>query len=143
MREPEPQRSPFGYLVSAAVNGALLWAAHRLLVWKPFFLLDSYPQALWAIDVSLIVQITLNVVLAFFHPLFFHHLAQAALSLVGLLPIAVLLRVFPVDFSVRLGHWANTLFRIVLIVGLAGSVLGGVIHFVRFLRSLFHREALR
>jgi hypothetical protein len=140
MRDHEPDRSPFGYLASAAVNGALLWAVHRLPVWKPFFLLDSYPEVLWALDMSLIVQIVLNLALVFFHPLFFHYLANAVNSLVGIVSLSVLLQVFPVDFSARLGNWANTLFRIVLIVGLVGSAVGGAVNFVRFLRTLFRQK---
>jgi hypothetical protein len=140
MREHDPARSPFGYLISAAINGVLLWVVNRLPVWKPFFLLDSYSEVLWALDMSLIVQIVLNIVLIFFHPLFFHYLANVVFSLVGIVSLSVLLQVFPVDFSVRLGHWANTFFRIVLIVGLVGSAIGGAVHFVRFLRTLFRRQ---
>jgi hypothetical protein len=140
MRDHEPVRSPIGYLVSAAIDGALLWVVHRLPFWKPFFLLDSYGEVLWALDMSLIVQIVLNVVLIFFHPLFFHYLANVVFSLVSIVSLSVLLQVFPVDFSARLGHWANTLFRVVLIVGLVGSAIGGAVHFVRFLRTLFRRE---
>jgi len=57
--------------------------------------------------------------------------------------LSVLLQVFPVDFSARVGHWANTFFRIVLIVGLAGSAIGGAVSFARFLRTLFRRPQPR
>jgi hypothetical protein len=139
MRNHEPTRSPFGYLVSAAINGVLLWAVNRLPVWKPFFLLESYGDALWALNMSFIVQVALNVVLVFFHPLFFHYLANTIFSLVSIVSLSVLLQVFPVDFSARVGQWANTLFRVVLIVGLVGSSVGGAVNFVRFLRTLFRR----
>jgi hypothetical protein len=139
MRNQEPSRSTFGYLVSAAINGVLLWAVNRLPAWKPFFLLDSYSDVLWALNMSFIVQVALNVVLAFYHPLFFHYLANTILSLVSIVSLSVLLQVFPVDFSSRVGHWANTLFRIVLIVGLVGSAIGGAVNFTRFLRTLFRR----
>jgi hypothetical protein len=140
MRDHDPVRTPFGYLVSAAVNGLLLWVVNRLPIWKPFFLLDSYGEVLWALNMSFIVQIVLNIVLIFFHPLFFHYLANVVFSLVSIVSLAVLLQVFPVDFSARLGQWANLAFRIVLIVGLAGSAIGGAVYFVRFLRTLFRRE---
>ena len=41
---------------------------------------------------------------------------------------------FPVDFSSRLGDWFNVLFRVVLIVALVGTLIGGITHFVRYLR---------
>jgi len=132
--------NPGGYIASVIINGILLWVMHQLPVWKPFFLLPSYDLVLWAIDMSLIVQIALNVVLIFFHPLFFHYLTQVVFSLVGLVAVVVILQVFPVDFSFRLGVWANTLFRVVLIAAIVGTGIGAIVNFVHFLRSLFRGE---
>jgi hypothetical protein len=144
MRNQEPSRTPFGYLVSAAINGVLLWAVNRLPVWNPFFLLqEKYGEVLWALNMMFIVQIALNVVLVFFHPLFFHYLANTIASLVSIVAFSMLLQVFPVDFSARVGPWANTLFRVVVIIALAGSAIGGAVSFVRFLRTLFSRPATR
>ncbi len=140
MRNQEPSRTPFGYLFSAAINGVLLWAVNRLPAWNPFFLLqDRYSEVLWALNMMFIVQIALNVVLVFFHPLFFHYLANTIASLVSIVAFSMLLQVFPVDFSARVGQWANTLFRVVVIVALVGSAIGGAVSFVRFLRTLFRR----
>ncbi len=134
---------PSGYIASAVFNGVALWVMNQLPVWKPFFLLDSYADVLWAINMSLIVQIVLNLVLIFFHPLFFHHLIQTVFSLVSIVAMVWILRVFPVNFSVRLGDWANWLFRIVLIVALIGTLIGGITHFVRFIQTLFRAEPRR
>jgi len=144
MRNQEPSRTPFGYLVSAAINGVLLWAVNRLPVWNPFFLLqEKYGEVLWALNMMFIVQIALNVVLVFFHPLFFHYLANTIASLVSIVAFSMLLQVFPVDFSARVGQWANTLFRVVVIIALVGSAIGGAVSFVRFLRTLFRRPETR
>lgn len=140
MSKHERPNSPAGYIVSAVLNGVFLWVMHKLPEWKPFFLLPSYDLVLWAIDMSLIVQIALNIVLVFFHPLFFHYLSQAVFSLVGLVASVVILKVFPVDFSHRLGEWANVGFRIVLIVAIVGSAIGVIVNFVRFIKSLFRGE---
>jgi len=134
---------PAGYIFSAVFNGVLLWVMNQLLVWKPFFLLDSYAQVLWAINMSLIVQIALNLVLVFFHPRFFHYLAQTVFNLVSIVSLAWIVYVFPVDFSSRLGDWFNLVFRIVLIIGIVGSAIGGITNFVRFLRALFGAEPRR
>jgi hypothetical protein len=131
---------PAGYVAGAIVNGIFLWVMNQLPVWKPFFLLDSYSEVLWAINMSLIVQIVLNLVLIFFHPRFFHYLIQAVFSLVSIVSLVWILRVFPVDFSARLSDLFNWLFRIALIVAIVGSAIGGVTNFVRFLRALFGVE---
>jgi hypothetical protein len=135
--------NPGGYIASAVINGVLLWVMNQLPVWKPFFLLDSYSEVLWAVNMSLIVQIVLNLVLVFFHPLFFHYLIQTVISLVSIVSLFWIVQVFPVDFSARLGSWFNTLFRVVLIIGIVGSLIGGITNFVRFLRALFRGEPPR
>jgi hypothetical protein len=135
--------NPSGYIVSAVLNGVFLWVMNQLPLWKPFFLLDSYSEVLWAINMSLIVQIVLNLVLIFFHPLFFHHLIQTVFSLVSIVALVWIVRIFPVDFSARLGGWFNTLFRIVLIVALVGTVIGGITNLVRFFQTLFRGEPRR
>jgi hypothetical protein len=113
---------------------------NQLPVWKPYFLLDSYADVLWAINMSLIVQIVLNLVLVFFHPLFFHYLAQTVISLVSFISLLWIVQVFPLDFSSRPGDWLNLVIRIVLIVGLVGTAIGGITNLVRFFQSLFRGE---
>jgi hypothetical protein len=135
--------NPGGYVASAVINAALLWVMNQLPVWKPFFLLDSYSEVLWAINMSLIVQIVLNLVLVFFHPLFFNHLAQTVISLVSFISLLWIVRVFPLDFSSNPGDWLNLVIRIVLIVALVGTAIGGITHFVRFFQSLFRGEPPR
>ena len=135
--------NPGGYVFSAVINAVMLWVMNQLPVWKPFFLLDSYSEVLWAINMSLIVQIILNLVLIFFHPLFFHHLIQTVFSLVSIIALLWIVQVFPLDFSSRLGDWFNLVFRIVLIIGIVGSAIGGITNFVRFLRALFGAEPRR
>jgi hypothetical protein len=134
---------PAGYIFSAVMNGVLLWVMNQLPVWKPFFLLDSYEQVLWAINMSLIVHIALNLVMVFFRPRFFHYLAQTVFNLVSIVSLAWIVYIFPVDFSPRIGDWLNVLFRVVLIIGIVGSAIGVISNFVRFLRALFGAESRR
>jgi len=87
---------------------------------EAFFLLDSYARSV-AINMSLIVQIALNLVLVFFHPRFFHYCPDR------LQPgqhrvLAWIVYVFPVDFSSAGGRF-NLVFRIVLIIGIVGSAI--------------------
>ena len=132
-----------GYIASAVFSAVFLWVMNQLPAWKPFFLLDSYSEVLWAINMSLTVQIVLNLVLIFFHPLFFHYLIQTVFNLVSIVALVWLIRVFPVDFSARPGDWLNLVFRIVLIVSLVGTAIGGITNLVHFFRSLFRGEPRR
>jgi TRAP-type mannitol/chloroaromatic compound transport system permease small subunit len=131
------------YIASAVFNGVFLWVMNQLPLWKPWFLLDSYADVLWAINMSLTVQIVLNLVLIFFHPLFFHYLTQAVFSLVSFIALLWIVRVFPLDFSARPGEWLNLVVRIVLIVGLVGTAIGGITNLVHFFRALFRGEPPR
>jgi TRAP-type mannitol/chloroaromatic compound transport system permease small subunit len=131
------------YIFSAVANGVLLWVMNQLPVWKPWFLLDSYADVLWAINMSLTVQLILNLVLIFFHPLFFHYLIQTVFNLVSIVSLVWFILVFPVDFSARPGDWLNWVFRIVLVVALVGTVIGGITNLVRFFRALFRGEPRR
>jgi len=132
-----------GYIASAVFNAVFLWVMNQLPLWKPFFLLDSYADVLWAINMSLTVQLVLNLVLIFFHPLFFHYLIQTVFNLVSIVALVWIIRVFPVDFSSRPGEWLNLVFRIVLYVALLGTAIGGITNLVHFFRSLFQGEPLR
>jgi TRAP-type mannitol/chloroaromatic compound transport system permease small subunit len=92
---------------------------------------------------SLTVQIVLNLVLIFFHPLFFHYLIQTVFNLVSIVALVWIIRVFPVDFSARPGDWLNLVLRIVLIVALVGTIIGGITNLVHFFRTLFRGEPPR
>ncbi len=131
------------YIASAVFSGVFLWVMNQLPVWKPWFLLDSYSEVLWAINMSLTVQIVLNLVLIFFHPLFFHYLIQTVFNLVSIVALVWIIRIFPVDFSAGPGDWLNLVFRIVLIVALVGTTIGGITNLVHFFRTLFRGEPPR
>ncbi|OHD72918.1 MAG: hypothetical protein A2V99_05230 [Spirochaetes bacterium RBG_16_67_19] len=64
-------------------------------------------------------------------------------SLVSIIALLWIVRVFPLDFSSRLGDWFNILFRVVLIVALVGTLIGGITHFVKFIQALFRGEPQR
>ena len=58
----------FGYLVAAAMNGVMLWVAHRLLDWGwPGFLTDGFALVLGLVTASLIAGIVVNLALAIHH----------------------------------------------------------------------------
>lgn len=132
------------YVASLVFGGALLWVMNALPSWHVPFLLDSYSRALPAINLSLWVQIAMNIVLIFYHPRFFHHLSQVVVAGFSIFAIATIASVFPLDFSsVVLPATApplNLIARLALYVALGGTAIGAIVHFFKFFGRIFRGE---
>lgn len=132
------------YIASLVLGGVFLWVMNALPSWNVPVLLESYARALPAINLSLWVQIAMNIVLIFYHPRFFHHLGQIVIAGFSIFAIATIVTVFPLDFSVivvpRGVPSLNLIARLVLIIALGGTAIGAVVHFFKFLAHLFRGE---
>lgn len=100
-------------------------------------LTDRYTEVLWAINLSIAVRIAGNFILIFIHPRFLHHIFNAAFSLVSIIPIAVLISIFPFSFSAVTGPWLDKLLKIALFIALAGTIISVIVHLVKFLGRTF------
>lgn len=121
----------FGNIVALVlVNLVLLWRP-----WTRGVVLESWVDILWAADLSLVVQIVGNLLLAFYRPAWLDALTRLLIAAAGLLSLVVFYAVFPLDFSVLVGEWLNLTVRIALIVGMAGTVIAGIVQLVRFLTA--------
>ena len=136
---PNEQGKRAGYIISAIITIVFLLVMNKIPDWNFSFVLPTYRDALWAINLSLGVQIALYVILTFYHPPLFHNAAQVAFSAVTIIAIGVILTVFPVDFTRSPGPWLNTMFRVACIVGIAGSAVSIVVHTVRAAKELTRR----
>ncbi len=112
------------------MNTVLLWRQHTHGV-----ILESWANVLWAADISLGAQIVGNLLLCFFRPQWFSALMRAAFSATGLMSIIVFYVVFPLDFSLLVGAWLNTLLKVLMMIGMAGTLIGLVVELARFLRT--------
>ncbi len=133
------------YVSAVVVNIIVLVFVNTLLAWRQHtqgIVLETWAEVLWALDISIGLQIAGNLVLCFYRPAWFSALFRAAFAATGLLSIIVFYVVYPLDFSHAVGAWLDTAFRIVLIVGMAGSVIGFVVELVRFITAAA-REASR
>ncbi len=107
---------------------------NSVLVWRHLtngVVLASWVDVLWASNLSLLVQVTGNVILAIHRPARIYSTIQATHAAVGLLSLIVFYTVFPLDFSQIVGQWLNTLARAVLIVAMAGSAIAVVVNLTR------------
>lgn len=119
-----------------SVVGNLIGIAffNTVLLWRQYtngVVLETWANILWAANLSLIVQIAGNVVLALYRPARFYAFIQAVHSAVGLLSVIVFYVVFPLDFSQIGAGWLNTLLRVVLIIGMAATAISIVVNLVR------------
>ncbi len=126
-RTSELVGSVVGNLIAIAiVNTVLLWRQYTNGV-----VLESWVDILWAANLSLIVQIVGNILLALYRPARFYSLMQAIYAGLGFVSVLVFYLVFPLDFSHVAGAWLNTLCRALLIVGMAGTTIGFVVQLAR------------
>lgn len=123
-----------GEIIGAAIG---LFIVNKLPDWNLSFITSDYPAALWAMNLSLVVQVAGNFVLIFFHPRVIHFLAKSAFGVVALLPLVVLISVFPFDFSSAVGPWLNVVVRIAFGAAIFGTAVGVVVNALRAVGSIF------
>jgi hypothetical protein len=124
------------FLGSAFGNVVAIVFMNTVMLWRQYthgVILPTWSDILWAANISLAVQIAGNLLLASYRPSWFYELIQTAFAAAGLLSVIVFFIVFPLDFSLIVGNWLNTLLKVLVIVGIGGTVLSLVIHFVRFI----------
>ena len=122
-----------GAIIGCAVA---LVAINAYPVWQPLtagVVTDAWARILWAADLSLLIQICGSLILLFWRPRWLRNLFELVFAAAGLLSVAVFYAVFPLDFSLVVGGWLNTVVRLVLILGIAGAAIGVVVNLVRFL----------
>ena len=139
-RRAEKDRSVGTYIAGVVANAIVLFLVNKVPDWSLPFITDGYPAVLWAMNLSILVQIGGNALLIFVHPRFLHYLAQTVFNVVSLLAIIVLVAVFPLDFSFLAGV-INTIVRIALIIGAVVTGISAIVNLFRTVGSLVrHHE---
>jgi hypothetical protein len=125
----------FGYLVAAAVNGAMLYVANHLLEWEwPPFLTQDFERLLPIVQASLVLGIVVNLAYIGFDAPWFKSMGQIATAAVGLAVAIRTFTVFPFDFSRYDFAW-DTLARWVIVFGIVGSAIGILVEILKLARS--------
>ncbi len=143
--EKRPRENQLGgYIAGAIFDGGLLYVMNNLLTWGVPFLLGTYGEILWAVNLSLTIQLGLNIALIFYHPLYFHHLGRSIMSAASAFALVVIARIFPVDLAPVPGlaslPWLNLAARVALLVGAVGGAIGAFVHLARFFFRVFRGE---
>jgi len=134
------KRSAGSYAGAVFGNAVLMVLLNLLARWNVPGVLPSYTDVLWAVNLSLAVQIAGNLVLIFRHPKWLHHMGNVVFSLAGIAAVSVLRRVFPFDFEPVVGGWLDVFLRVFLIAVLVIMAVSGLVHLFLFLRTLPPRD---
>jgi hypothetical protein len=132
MEEPENtiqehRRKIPGYAGAIVANGFLIFALNNLYNWRVPFIIESYRECLWAINISLGAMIIANVVFIFFDRDWFKHLLQVFTSAASFMSLYVVNAIFPFAFPRPAWYLALKIFLIVSMVITAASVIYNII----------------
>lgn len=123
-RRPSVRTRRAGYLVGVVLNGVLLILVNAWPGWDVLpFLTPAFPTVLGLVDLTLVAGLVTGLVQLWQDPEWLVALNGVVTTCAGLAALARLWQVFPFDFTGSSFDWALTA-RIVLVVGLAGSVIG-------------------
>lgn len=110
-----------GYVVSVLLNAAMLYAINVWPGWDTVpFLTDDTVDVLDLVNASIVVNLAANVVFLLRDPPRVKALGDLVTTVVGLIVMVAIWRVYPLDLS---PSW-DAVARVLLGVGMAGSVVG-------------------
>lgn len=125
-----------GYLMSMLVNAVLLYAANVWPGWDAVpFLTSDMALVIGLVNASIIVNLVANLVYLLRDPRWLRALGDLLTVCVGLAAMVQIWRVFPFDFSGSSFDW-TLVTRILLGVGIGGSIIGIVVAIVAFVRAV-------
>jgi hypothetical protein len=124
-----------GYVVSVVIDVLVLWLVNVSPGWEAIpWLTGGFAGLLWLVNLSFALNLLFNVAYVINDATWFRAIGDFVLAAVSLVVSARLLAVFPFDFSAYSFDWA-TLARVVLWVGVLGSIIAMIAAAARLLRG--------
>ncbi|MUU72510.1 hypothetical protein [Pseudarthrobacter sp. GA104] len=125
-----------GNIGSVLVNAVLLWGINIWPGWKvvPFLTADM-ERVLGMINASLTAGIIANLIFVVIRNRGVMALGNLAVLGIGLAATLRMLEVFPFDFGDSWSGWPVVV-RVLLVLGIVGSIIGMVVEIVAMFRSL-------
>lgn len=121
VRRPSRAARRLGYLVAVMVNVALLYGVNRWPGWDAVpFLTAETVDVLDLVNASIVVNLAANVIFLWRDPPRLKAAGDLVSTVVGLVAMVAIWRVFPLDLSAGTERVA----RVLLAIGLVGSVIG-------------------
>jgi hypothetical protein len=103
------------------------------MIWQKFthgVVLDTWFSILWAANLSMVVSIIGNLLLAVYRPARLYSFVQLIISLATILSAFVFYTIFPVDFSQIALGWINNVLKILTIMGMVGGSISVIVYLV-------------
>lgn len=129
--------------IFGAIIGLIMMNTY--LIWQRYthgVVLDSWFNILWAANLSMVVSIIGNLLLAVYRPASMYSFVQLITSLTSVLSAFVFFTVFPVDFAQIGMGWLNNVLRILTIVGMVGGAISAVVYLVWLLTGRQYKLAV-
>jgi hypothetical protein len=131
-----PASRRFGYTVAIVVNVILFVLVNDRPGWQSLsFLTEDFSLVLPLVNASLVAGIVANAVFVLLDPAWLRAVGDIVTTSAGLAAMVRLWQVFPFDFSETFVD-LEVVARVVLAVGIAGSVIGIIAAVGRLVRSL-------
>jgi hypothetical protein len=126
------------YIWAIVVNLVVLYIFNNLQNWHVPILTDSWVACLWILNISITATIAANILWLFYHEDWFRALLKVGLNLISFIFLYVLYKIFPFNFFCYGGNTTALVFRIVIIIGLVGLVIGTIVELFHFIYYLGH-----
>ena len=124
-----------GNVGSALVNAAMLWGINIWPGWQVLpFLTSDMTRVLGTINASLTAGIVVNLVFVVIRNRGIMALGNLVVLGIGLAAVLRLWEVFPFDFGDSWSGWPVVV-RVLLVLGIAGSIIGALVEIVAPFRS--------
>ena len=135
-RRPPVAARRFGYLVTVSLNAVFLYLLNVSPGWDAVpFLTSSTALVVGLVNVSSAIGIVINVSYMFYDPPWWRAAGETVTTAVGLAVLVRLWDVFPFDFAESSVNW-SLVTRVVLVIAIAGSVIGIVVQLLTLARQL-------
>jgi hypothetical protein len=109
-----------GFIGSIVVNAILLYAAHHVLDWQIDWIMPSWSDVLWAVDLTLETSIVVNALYLVVDARWFRSLAGAVSCAVAVLATWWVYVIYPFDFG---SAATNDLVRFALVLLIVATTI--------------------
>jgi hypothetical protein len=129
-RRPGAAARRFGHAVAVVVNAAMLYVVNVWPGWEAlWFLTEDTTRVLGLVNASIVAGIVANAVYVLHDHGRLRSLGDLVTTGIGLAAMVMIWEVFPFDFGEATFDW-ELVVRIVLAVGIIGSVVAIIVHLV-------------